>query len=215
MPSAERSRGRPRGFSEKAALEAAMRTFWASGYDGTSVDMLCKATQMSRVSLYQGYGDKAGLFLAAIAHYVETRVSRVADALGPRGSLHDDLTAFFAEVVKLATCDPETPGCLVSCVLADVAGSNETFRNELDQRFVALEDRIAKRLRDAGWPDSAEVPPSVAAGLAGSIARGITVRARSKSSTAELASVAEAAVAALLNLFDTNKLAVAPHCSRH
>jgi TetR/AcrR family transcriptional repressor of nem operon len=205
MPSTERSRGRPRGFSEKAALEGAMRTFWASGYDGTSVDMLCKATQMSRASLYQGYGDKSGLFLAAIAHYVETRVSRVADALGPHGSLHDDLTKFFTEVVRLATSDPETPGCLVSCVLADVAGSNETFRNELDQRFLALEARIANRLREADWPEIAEVPPSVAAGLVGSIARGIMVRARSKISSSELVSVAEAAVAALLHLYNVGR----------
>ena len=92
-------------------------------------------------------------------------MSRVANALGPHGSLQDDLTAFFAEVVHLATSDPETPGCLVCCVLADVAGRNETFRIELDQRFVALETRIARRLGKAGWSESSEVTPLVAAGL--------------------------------------------------
>lgn len=136
---------------------------------------------------------------------METRVSRVANALGPRGSLQDDLTAFFTEVVHLATSDPETPGCLVCCVLADVAGSNETFRIELDQRFVALETRIARRLGEAGWSESSEVTPLIAAGLIGSIARGIMVRAGSKGSSAELASVAHAAVAALVHLHRTNR----------
>ncbi len=200
MTSAERSRGRPRGFTEKAALEGAMRAFWASGYDGTSVDSLCKVTQMSRASLYQSYGGKEGLFLAAIAHYVETRISKVASALGPNGSLQDDLSAFFNEVVHLATSDPETPGCLISCVLADVAGSNETFRQELARRFSAHEGRIAGRLQDAGWPVSAAVTSAAAAGLVGSVARGIMVRARTMGAPDELTSIADSAVAALVQL---------------
>ena len=130
-----------------------MRAFWASGYDGASVDVMCRVTHMSRASLYQTYGGKEGLFLATIAHYAETRVSRVAAALGPNGTLAEDLTSFYDEVVLLATQDPETPGCLISCVLADAAGTNEAFRMELDRRFLALEDRIAVRLGQAGWAE--------------------------------------------------------------
>lgn len=195
-----RQRGRPRGFDDAAALEAAMRAFWASGYDGASVDVMCRVTHMSRASLYQTYGGKEGLFLAAIAHYAETRVSRVAAALGPNGTLAEDLASFYDEVVLLSTQDPKTPGCLISCVLADAAGTNEAFRMELDRRFLALEDRIAVRLEQAGWAKNAKVPAAAAAGLAAATARGIMLRARSGQAKEDLKTVADAAVLALFQL---------------
>lgn len=57
-----RYRGRPRGFDDEQALEVAMRSFWSQGYDGSSVDTMCRATGMSRASLYQSYGGKEGCF---------------------------------------------------------------------------------------------------------------------------------------------------------
>ena len=37
-----RSRGRPRGFEPATALEAAMKIFWAEGYERASVDTLAR-----------------------------------------------------------------------------------------------------------------------------------------------------------------------------
>lgn len=195
-----RQRGRPRGFDDNVALEAAMRTFWASGYNGASVDVMCRVTHMSRASLYQTYGGKEGLFLAVIAHYAETRVSHLVAAIGPNGTLAEDIASFYDEVVMLATKDPKTPGCLISCVLADAAGTNEAFRMELDRRFLALEDRLSVRLGQAGWAKTAKVPASAAASLAAATARGIMLRARSGQAKEDLKTVADAAVLALIQL---------------
>ncbi len=176
--------------------------FWQAGYDGASVDQLCRAMNMPRATLYQSHGGKEGLFFAAIAHYVDTRMAPIAAALGPDGSLRDDLTAFFAEVVKLATADPATLGCLISCVLADAAGTNCAFRDELDRRYSALEALLAERLRQSRWRADASVSPDAAAGLAAATARGIMLRARSGQQSQDLAPVAAAAVAALLHFSD-------------
>ncbi len=179
--------------TSEQVLDAAMRVFWSEGYDGASIDRLCRETGMPRASLYQDYGGKEGLFLAAIANYVETRIGPVADALGPRGTLEADLAAFLAGVVDLATADVRTPGCLISCVLAEVAGANETFRRELDRRFTALEDRIALRLdHEAGATSSAE--RRALAGMLAAVARGIMLRARSGVPAAELRGIAGIAV---------------------
>lgn len=177
-----------------------MKTFWAAGYDAASVDTLCRATAMSRASLYQAYGGKEQLFLAAIAHYIDTRIAPVAAALGPHGTLAQDLAGFFAEVIALATADPSTPGCLISCVLADAAGSNPVFQAELDRRFSTVENRLDQRLHLAGWHADAPVPRMAAAGLAAAAARGIMLRARSGQSANDLAPVAVAAVSALVQL---------------
>ena len=57
--------GRPREFDTDAALEKAMRLFWAKGYEGTSVADLTGILGISRPSLYAAFGDKQSLFRAA------------------------------------------------------------------------------------------------------------------------------------------------------
>lgn len=189
-----RARGRPRGFEPQEALDTAMRVFWARGYDGASIDRLSRAMKMPRASLYHLFGDKEGLFLAAIARYAETRIASVVAAIGPRHRLADDLRAFFAAVVDLATSEPEAPGCLVSCVLADAAGANPAFRAELDQRFRALEKRIASRLETGIDELEAGADTEVLAIMLASVSRGIMLRARAGSGRAELHAVGAATV---------------------
>jgi AcrR family transcriptional regulator len=175
VPKPIRPRGRPRVFEEAAALEAAMKVFWAEGFNGASVDTLARETGMPRATLYQLYADKEGLFLAAVRHYADTRAASVTAALGPKGSLRDDLGRFFAAVVDLALSEPDARGCLISCVLADAAGTNPRFRAELDRRFLALEGRIGARLA----AETGAMPaPGPRALLIASIARGFMLRAR-------------------------------------
>ncbi len=52
--------------------------FRAHGYLGTSVQQLVKATGRSRSSLYNTFGDKAGLFSATLRWYIENQISIVA-----------------------------------------------------------------------------------------------------------------------------------------
>jgi len=74
--------GRPRGFDTDAALEKAMRLFWAKSYEGTSVADLTKTLGISRPSLYAAFGDKQSLFRAALERYAAGPASYVAAALG-------------------------------------------------------------------------------------------------------------------------------------
>lgn len=170
-----RARGRPRGFDTDVALEAAMKVFWAEGFDGASIETLARETGMPRATLYQLYRDKKGLFLAAIDHYSRTRAAQVAMALGPRNTLQDDLAAFFAAVINLALSEPKASGCLISCVLADAAGANDRFKMELDQRFLALERRVRDRLA-ADEGQNGDI--AARALMIASIARGLMLRAR-------------------------------------
>lgn len=184
-------RGRPRGYDATDALEAATSVFWAKGYEGASVDALCRAMNMPRASLYQLFGDKQRLFLAAIDHYARTRLEPLAQSLGPLGALEEDLESFFDQVVTLATQDSSTPGCLISSVLSDAAGTNPLFKAELDRRFAALEGRLSDRLRQSA--DGPGAPAEIMAVVLASVARGLTLRARSGASAVDLRAVGHAA----------------------
>ena len=63
--------GRPIEFDEDQALERAMRVFWRSGFDATSLDDLCAAMGIGRQSLYNTFGDKRALFLRCLRRYAE------------------------------------------------------------------------------------------------------------------------------------------------
>ncbi len=195
MPEQTR-RGRPRGYDATDALEAATSVFWAKGYEGASIDALCRAMNMPRASLYQLFGDKQHLFLAAIDHYARTRLDPLSQCLGPLGALEEDLESFFDQVVTLATQDPSTPGCLISSVLSDAAGTNPLFKAELDRRFAALERRLSDRLSQSAERPGA--PAEVLAVVLASVARGLTLRARSGAPATELRAVGRAAARAFL-----------------
>lgn len=72
--------GRPREFSEAAALDAAMRVFWEKGYEGASLDDLTRAMGINRSSLYASFGDKEDLFNQVIARYAEGPMAFIREA---------------------------------------------------------------------------------------------------------------------------------------
>src|ERR1700739_1429111 len=67
----ESKMGRPRGFDENTALEAAMRVFWEKSYEGASLSDLTSAMGINKSSMYAAFGDKAGLFRRAMEGYRE------------------------------------------------------------------------------------------------------------------------------------------------
>jgi TetR/AcrR family transcriptional repressor of nem operon len=75
------SLGRPREFDEDKVLEATANAFWRRGYHATSIENLCEATGLLRGSLYAAYGDKRGIFLAALNRYCRGRCERLEKSL--------------------------------------------------------------------------------------------------------------------------------------
>ena len=58
--------GPPKRFERDKVLESVMGVFWAHGYDGTSIDMLVKASGINRSSMYASFGDKTRLARPAV-----------------------------------------------------------------------------------------------------------------------------------------------------
>lgn len=73
--------GRPLEFDPDAALDSAMLTFWAQGYDGTSMSDLMSSMGLSKSSLYAAFGDKAKLFHLSLARYCDMLEASMLDDL--------------------------------------------------------------------------------------------------------------------------------------
>ncbi len=111
-------------FDIDAVLDRAADVFWRLGYEATSMQDLEDATGLGRGSLYNAFGDKQGLFLAALARYGEkhgaTPLRRLADADVGRG------IRLMLEDMLARMRDPRNPrGCLLTNACLEGAGSPE------------------------------------------------------------------------------------------
>jgi TetR/AcrR family transcriptional repressor of nem operon len=120
---------RPRGFDEHAVLEAASAAFWSKGYEATSTRELVKSTGLTQPSLYNAFGDKRGLYLRALEHYLEhilrERIERLEKTVSPA----QRITLFFHEVIERAIADPDKRGCMPVNSALETSSDDEAFRD--------------------------------------------------------------------------------------
>ena len=152
-----RNRGRPRGFDEDTALEAAMLTFWKKGYRNTSLDDLVERTGASRASLYKTFGDKRDIFIASLDLYGSRFEKR---ALAVLASDEDMMTIartlLTASAERLAGSDAPA-GCLRCNSTLEVLGSDEAIDralNRANERFLQIMEKVVERGVQRG-----DVPP--------------------------------------------------------
>ena len=141
--------GRPRGFDEDSALEAAMRLFWEQGYDATGVADLTRIMGITPPSLYTAFGSKEELFRRAVDRYVAGPARHLAEAL-ERPTAREVAEGLLRGMVSLAAGDDTPNGCMtVQGVLATSARSRAA-RDDLAGRRRQGEALLAARLGRAG-----------------------------------------------------------------
>jgi len=179
--------GRPRGFDEDAALEAAMRVFWEKSYDGATMRELTDAMGINRSSMYTAFRDKEALFKLAVERY----------ATGPMSYLHAALREkHFKDVVRSAlkgTADfLSTPGNPRGCLSVQGALASSTESEPVKQMMVELrrqgETALKKRIQQAKNDGelAAEVNPSDYARFFGLIVSGLAVQSVNGASRSEM-----------------------------
>jgi len=140
--------GRPKGFSEAAALEKALDIFWQRGYQGVGLTDLLNGMGIARQSLYDTFGSKRQLFIKTIEHYRNTRLAGALALLEREGSPTQnvrDVVRFFEQLAL----DKRARGCLVANTLVEIGSKDREIHELLAQTLGLLEKGIAKALRQA------------------------------------------------------------------
>lgn len=140
--------GRPRGFSEDDALEAAMRVFWEKGYEGASINDLTAAMGINRSSLYTIFGDKEALFHRALERYRNGPVSFVWDSLA-EPTARQAVERLLHKAVDLLA-DPKNPrGCLSVQGALAVGSEAESVKQAMIAFRKTGETALARRFAQA------------------------------------------------------------------
>jgi AcrR family transcriptional regulator len=195
LPNAQRKIGRPLSFDPDVALAPAMLLFWRHGYEATSLAELTRAMGVTSPSIYAAYGDKKGLFRAAVQRYLsqpQTPVAVIAQARTARAAAQT-----LIEGAALAFTGIDTPaGCLlassaISVEADDVREELAVIRREIE---TALRDKIAAGIRKGELPG--QVDPTILAAYIMTIVQGFSTLARDGAPRTKLRQVAKFAMRA-------------------
>ena len=138
--------GRPKKFVREDALAEAVNIFWLKGYDGASMKDLTGAMGINGPSLYAEFGDKLGLFHAAIDKYANNDGCAPLVAFESEPDIKKAVAAFMNAAIDYATQhESGAKGCfLVSCVSTS-SGSLDGVEEMLGHAIEQTDQRLAQR----------------------------------------------------------------------
>ncbi len=189
--------GRPKEFDEKRVLGEAMEVFWTEGYEAASVETLLHAMGINRGSMYDTFGDKHALFLAAIKQYGDTVIRGLEEALSSPGPVLETLRSVLTGMGQAGggCCR----GCLATNAIVEtaphdpeVAKATKCLLRRIETSFQSALDRA----RSAGEIPRGSNTKALARFLA-TTAQGLVVMSKGRVSRAHVRDTVAVAIAAL------------------
>ncbi len=138
--------GRPKEFDQEVALERAMETFWAHGYEATSVQDLLDSMGINRASMYDTFGDKHALFSAAIDLYGRTVTRCLEAALDKPGSPLGNIRTVLRDMARQSV---RGGGACKGCLATHTAVEMAPHDAKVGKAVKALLGRIEKAFHRA------------------------------------------------------------------
>jgi TetR/AcrR family transcriptional regulator, transcriptional repressor for nem operon len=139
---------RPREFDVEAALDRAMDTFWQHGYEATSLDDLCKATGLSRSSLYATFGSKRKLLQQTIDRYVERRDPKFIAIIAETRPVQEAFAALATHFIDQIVAGPGRRGCFLGNCAAELSRGDRATLDRV-RRGLKLTEEIFRAALDA------------------------------------------------------------------
>lgn len=172
--------GRPRSFEHQEVLDRALELFWRNGYRATTTRELEQHLGLNQSSIYNAFGSKHDLLLAALTSYEERITSELLVPLEAAENGLDGIDQFFDSLTQWVTHDGKR-GCMIINLMAEDAGENE----EITKRTRAYRERVRSALEKALTRSDTSDAPSKADLLYGMVL-GLNIAARGGGLTAEM-----------------------------
>lgn len=104
---------RAKAFNQSDILDKAMQLFWCKGYNGTSVQELVGALGISRSSMYDTFGDKHQLYIAALQHYRNQLAHIMLDMILNSSNIKATIRQIFTFAMQESLADKLRKGCFM------------------------------------------------------------------------------------------------------
>ncbi len=135
---------RPKNFEKEEVLKKAMQLFWRKGYEATSIKDLVVHTGINKQSLYDTFGDKHTLYLAALSIYRADNECGF-DALSAANiSTKTALHQLFENVIAEVVADSDRKGCFMNNATVELSSQNEKVGQICFDNMNTMEKRLGK-----------------------------------------------------------------------
>jgi TetR/AcrR family transcriptional repressor of nem operon len=120
-----------------------MRAFWDRGYSATSITDLTRATGLHPGGLYNEFGDKRGLFVAALRRYSERGLTRIAQLLTEAPSPIQGIRTYLLAQVELSWSPDGSRGCLMANTTLEILPGDPDLQDIVRRNFADIHTCIA------------------------------------------------------------------------
>jgi TetR/AcrR family transcriptional repressor of nem operon len=133
---------RSKEFDKDDVVDKAIEVFWSKGFEATSIQDLVNAMGINRGSIYDTFGNKAGLFDVAIYRYqVDVPSQRVLNNANT-GMPREEIVFFFNALLNRHACSKGQRGCLITNSIVELANRNEKIAAHYKTYIKRLEDAL-------------------------------------------------------------------------
>jgi TetR/AcrR family transcriptional regulator, transcriptional repressor for nem operon len=185
-----------KNFDVEEALDKAMQTFWAHGFEATSMQDLVDCTGVNRGSLYATYGDKRTIFIAALRMYDEKVRGRLLADIEARYEPREALRRIFVAFASNLSEVGDNRGCFLTNTALELAPHDPEVSHivaQAQREIEAFFSRMIKEGQVRGGIPAHVKPKEAARGLLASLI-GLVVLTRSRPEKALLQSVVDDAL---------------------
>jgi Transcriptional regulator len=158
---------RTRGFDTEVAVRRAMELFWVRGYEATSLRDLTQHLGLGQGSLYAAFGDKDGLYRAALEHYRATLAAAALRDLEEGADVRSAIRGLLMERVRIAVANGGQ-GCLAVNAACERLPEDPSIRPVVRDMQDANQKALAEVLRagvERGEIEARHDPDTLAAFL--------------------------------------------------
>lgn len=130
------------------AISAAKEVFWRQGYDDASIEQVVQATGLNRYALYNAFGGKLEIFIAALDSYCAERKNVFLDSLN---NLSDSpmraIESFFEFAINEMA--ERSAGCLMCDVALEVGRHEKIVSRQVEKYLQEIKCSYIEALRQA------------------------------------------------------------------
>jgi len=140
---------RKREFDKDKVLEMAMLHFWKNGYEATSIRDLKKVMGISSSSMYETFGDKDSIFMAALERYCEIERAQVSEMIDRAANAIEFIEDLFKSIDRVLPGGSQQYGSMTFNTMAEFGTGKPAVTDLLFTHFLGIAEIIADVLRDA------------------------------------------------------------------
>ncbi len=180
------------------AISAAKEIFWRHGYEDASIEEVVKATGLNRYKLYNAFGSKLEIFLAALETYFVERKNIFLKTLSDPSHAPIDAIKLFFEFTVSEMAVRRT-GCLMCDVAVEAGRRNRIVSGRVASYLEEIKSSYAKALRrgEARGELNPVVTPQEGAALLIAIMLGLGAHAKNGASKQEMLKIVNTAISIL------------------